>query len=60
MTKLKPKKGGVRQSNLGLLPYEYEVVVIGAVKIPKIPLTASKNLLIFSVIPAFSGRIILV
>ena len=60
MAKLKPKDEGVGQSNPGPLPYEYEVVVIDAVNMLKIPLTASKNLLFFSVIPAFSRRIILV
>ena len=60
IAKLKPEEGGVGQSNPGPLPYEYEVVVTDAVKIPKIPLTASTNLLFFSIIPAFSGRTTLV
>lgn len=53
MAKIKPKKGGVGQSNPGPLPYD--VAVTDAVKMPEIPLTASKNLF-FSVMPAFSGR----
>lgn len=59
IAKLKPEEGGVGQSNPGALPYEYEVVVIDAVKMPKTTLTTSENLLFFSVMPAFSGRITL-